>query len=325
MIVSKTPFRISFLGGGSDFKNFYDQTDGAVLCSSINKYMYISFQKKFDSKIRFSYSQTENVDSIDDLKHPLLRETMRYFNVKDSIEIATLADIPSYGSGLGSSSSFTVGAVNVLSNYIGLDLSRDEIAEIACKIEIDLCGQPIGKQDQYAAAIGGFNFIRFSNNEVVNVEKIRLNLDSLKKIQNDLIIFFTGITRKSSSILKDQNSSIISNKKVFSNLKKMVKATVNLKNELNDNNIDNFGYYLDENWKLKKELHSSISNSSIDDIYDIGISSGALGGKLLGAGAGGFILFYAPKIYHDQIEKNLNFLKKIDIEFEDNGTTLIKV
>lgn len=323
MIISRTPFRVSFTGGGSDMPVFYQKFGGAVISTAINKYVYVNVNRKFDDGIRVSYSKTEEVTSIDQLEHKLVKATLEHLKIYGGIEITSIADIPSRGTGLGSSSSFTVGLLHALSAYMGKYVSSENLGKIACQIEIDFCGEPIGKQDQYAAAYGGFNLIEFNADESVIVSPIICKPETIKSIENNLISFYTGITRSASDLLLRQSEAIGSQEKKQNVLKKMVELTYDLKKELQNNNVDLFGSILHENWLLKKSLVKQISSSDIDDLYDKARKAGAIGGKILGAGAGGFLLLYAPVEKHNAIRKQLSMLKEVEMKFESLGSRII--
>jgi len=323
MIISRTPLRMSFVGGGSDLPSFYMKHGGAVLSTTIDKYIYINVNKKFDNGIRIAYSKTEEVESIHNIEHKLVKATMELLEISGGIEITSIADIPSKGTGLGSSSSFTIGLLNALNAYKGNFSSSEFLGEQSCKIEIDICGEPIGKQDQYAAAFGGFNLIEFNKNGEVLVKPIITKKETLLEIEQNLIVFYTGLTRNASSILKEQNDRIQNDDQKVTNLLKMVDLTYVLYNEIQNNNTKVFGEILHENWELKKELSNGISNTFIDDCYNAAINSGALGGKILGAGAGGFLLFYVEKNKQKSVINSLSNLKQINFSFENNGSQII--
>jgi D-glycero-alpha-D-manno-heptose-7-phosphate kinase len=323
MIISRTPLRMSFVGGGSDLPSFYMKHGGAVLSTTIDKYIYINVNKKFDNGIRIAYSKTEEVESIHNIEHKLVKATMELLEISGGIEITSIADIPSKGTGLGSSSSFTIGLLNALNAYKGNFSSSEFLGEQSCKIEIDICGEPIGKQDQYAAAFGGFNLIEFKNNGEVLVKPIITKKETIQEIEQNLIVFYTGLTRNASSILKEQNDRIQNDDQKISNLLKMVDLTYVLYNEIQNNNTRVFGEILHENWELKKELSNGISNPFIDDCYNAAINSGALGGKILGAGAGGFLLFYVEKNKQNSVINSLSNLKQVNFSFENNGSQII--
>lgn len=323
MIISKTPLRMSFVGGGSDLPAFYKQNGGAVLSTAIDKYIFINVNKKFDNGIRVAYSKTEEVDSVLKIEHRIVKESLKYLNIQGGLEITSIADIPAKGTGLGSSSSFTVGLLNALNAFNNVYSSNEKLGIDSCKVEIEICGEPIGKQDQYAAAFGGFNLIEFNKDETVIVTPVIALPETIKTIEDNILVFYTGITRSASAILKEQNSEITNNIIKNNTLVKMVDLTYHLFNEIQNNNPLAFGEILHENWILKKSIADGISNKFIDDCYEAGLKAGALGGKILGAGAGGFLMFYANKKDHKKIEQVLNKLKKIDFKFEKNGSQII--
>lgn len=322
MIISRTPFRISFVGGGTDLKEFYRTEPGAVLCSSIDKYIYQSMHDYFyPNNYLIKYSNTELTTSIDQIKHGIIREVFRKYSILDT-DFNSTADIPA-GTGMGSSSAFTCGLIKLCSSLKGLDLPNHEIANLACQIEIDILNEPIGKQDQYGCCLGGLNYIQFNPDETVDVKPLFLDYSNLKKLENNLILFYTGGVRKASSILENQKNRTLTNVKTKNNLTLMSKMATNLYNDLKHGNIDLMGDYLNEGWCLKKELASNITNNEFDDIYQIALKNGATGGKLLGAGGGGFFLFYAPKNKHEQLKKALNKLREFPFKFDFQGSSII--
>jgi D-glycero-alpha-D-manno-heptose-7-phosphate kinase len=321
MIITRTPFRISFAGGGSDLKSFYKNFGGAVLSTSINKYVYLNSHTFFEKdKSLIKYRKTELVSSNDEINHPIIRQVFKHFNI-NQIELNSTADIPA-GTGMGSSSSFTVGLINLCCEINGITMSKKEIAELACHVEINLLNEPIGKQDQYAASFGGLNFIKFNNDSSVSVEKINLPISQKKKINKNLLLFFTGISRSANEVLEKQKKNIEANKKI-NNLKQMVDLAYDLRDELKAGNIESLGEILNEGWIKKRELTSNISNSIIDELYELGIKSGAKGGKLLGAGAGGFILFYCEQRKQQNLRNKLSHLTEYKFKIEDSGTQTI--
>lgn len=323
MIISRTPFRISFAGGGSDLPSFYRRETGAVLSTSIDKYMYIAIHPYFErNKIQLKYSKTEQVDSIDAIKHPIFKEVLKMYNLT-GVDLNSIADIPS-GTGLGSSSSFTVGLLNAVRTYLGKATSGDRLGELACDVEINRVGSPIGKQDQYAAACGGLNFITFYGDETVNVEKIIMQPDKKKELEDNLLMVFVGGEHSANEILKNQQAAI-SDQKKFDTQKQMVKLAYNLRASLEQNNLDDFGCILHEGWLLKKSLTSGISNGIVDEIYNRGIEAGALGGKLLGAGGAGFILFYCPKVRQQEFRKRMGNINEMQFHFDNFGSKIIYV
>jgi D-glycero-alpha-D-manno-heptose-7-phosphate kinase len=322
MIITRTPFRISFVGGGSDLQTFYSRYQGAVLSTSIDKYMYISSHKFFfKGQLRVKYSKTETVDRVDDLNHPILRETLKKSGLKGGIEISSIADIPA-GTGMGSSSSFTVGLLHNLSAIKRQYISAEELAEKACEIEIDILKEPIGKQDQYAAAFGGLNIFYFNKDGTVLVEPLYIKNEIFKKLQENLIMFYIGNQRDASVILSEQKQNSASEDK-FNILKSMVKLVPELRDSLYKERINDFGRLLHENWILKQKLASRISNKNVEDIYNTGLKNGAEGGKLLGAGGGGFFLFYCEKNKQQKLKDSLKPLYDFKFKFEQDGSKLI--
>ena len=325
MIISRTPLRISFVGGGSDLPVFYRRFTGAVVSSAIDQFVYVTINKKFDEKIRVSYSRTEEVRSVERLKHPLVREAMKLLDIHGGVEITSVADIPARGTGLGSSSSFTVGLLHVLHAYAERYASSEQLAREASLIEIERCGEPIGKQDQYAAAFGGLNFIQFNADDSVIVEPIICKRDTIQAIQNHILIFYTGLTRSASSILKHQQSALASEKRKQQVMRRMVELAHELRRELQRNRVASFGEILHQGWLLKKSLTAGISSEALDHWYSRARKAGALGGKLLGAGAGGFFLFYAPPERHEAICRALGRLRRMHFGFEMQGSRIIFV
>ncbi len=322
MIVSKTPLRMSYVGGGSDLPAFYREELGAVLSTAINRYIYIAVNRKFDGRIRLSYSKTEEVDTVHELEHPIVREVMQLLSISGGVEISSTADIPSKGSGLGSSSTFTVGLLNALYAYKNSYASKELLAQQACSIEIDKCGEPIGKQDQYAASYGGLNLIRFHANEDVSVDPVICKPELLDRLDQSTLVFYTGRTRSASAVLSEQSRALLGpDKKLI--MKRMVSLAFEMKADLESNTIDNFGDMLHENWNLKVQLSRGISDSQIDDWYATGIKHGATGGKLLGAGNGGFIMFFAPPEKHVDIIKAMNGLQVVKFSMDRSGSQIV--
>jgi D-glycero-alpha-D-manno-heptose-7-phosphate kinase len=322
MIISKTPMRMSFVGGGSDLPAFYREEGGAVLSTSIDKYMYICVNKKFDGRIRISYSRTEDVDRRQEVEHPLVREALDLVDIDGGIEIASMADIPSKGSGLGSSSSYTVGLLNALYAHRNQFASKEKLASQACQIEIDRCGEPIGKQDQYAAAYGGLNLIRFHPDESVSVDPVICKPSLLQEMEDSTLVFFTGRTRSASAVLANQSEAMRATDRRLL-MRRMVQMAFEMKEQLESGTLENFGNLLDENWRLKAQLTSGITDPQIDAWYAAGMANGALGGKLLGAGNGGFIMFYALIERHPQITAALSDLKPVKFRFDRAGTQIV--
>jgi len=319
MIITRTPFRVSFAGGGSDLKEFYSKNGyGAVVSAAINRYMYIAIHPYFHDKIRLKYSKTEDVENIDDIKHPIIRECLRKVRIERGIEIASFADVPA-GTGLGSSSSFTVGLLNALYAYKGKIVSKERLAAEACEIEIEILKEPIGKQDQYAAACGNINYIRFNKDETVDVSPILLTEPAKKKLEDSLCLYYTGGKRRAGDILNEQKKNL-SDKDKFQNLEKMVELAEELRGVLQEENINAVGDILHKGWICKKELASGISNEEIDNLYDKAMKCGAAGGKLLGAGGTGFLLIYSED--HKALGKHFG-CKALPFSIDREGAKVI--
>ena len=322
MIVSKTPLRMSFVGGGSDLLAFYRDEVGAVLSTSIDKYIYICVNKKFDGRIRLSYTRTEDVEHRLQVAHPLVREALALVGIEGGIEIASMADIPSKGSGLGSSSSYTVGLLNALYAYRNQFASKEGLARQACEIEIDRCGEPIGKQDQYAAAFGGLNLICFHPDNSVSVDPVVCKPSLLQEMEDSTLVFFTGRTRSASEVLANQSAAMQkADRRML--IRRMVQLAFEMKEQLELGTLDHFGDLLDENWRLKAQLTPGISDPHIDAWYAKAMINGALGGKLLGAGNGGFMMFYAPKEQHAKISAALADMEPVKFRFERTGAQIV--
>lgn len=319
MIITRTPFRVSFAGGGSDLRDFYSRNGyGAVVSTAINKYMYIVIHPYFHDKIRVKYSITEDVEEVDEIRHPIVRECLRKVQIERGVEIASFADVPA-GTGLGSSSAFTVGLLNALYAYKGKVVSKERLAREACDIEIERLGEPIGKQDQYATAYGNINYIRFSKDETVDVTPIFLTEPSRKSLEEKLCLYYTGGERKASDILEEQKRNI-SNEDKFSSLQKIVNLADALRDSLQEGDLGSLGPILHKGWQLKKELSKRISTDGINRLYEKFIKSGAEGGKLLGAGSTGFLLIYSNK--HDRLQRSFG-LKVLPFNIDREGTKII--
>ncbi len=325
MIISRTPLRMSFVGGGSDLPVYYRRFGGAVLSTAVNQFVYVTINKKFDDHIRVGYSRTENARSVARIKHPLVREAMKMLGLTGGVEITSVADIPARGTGLGSSSTFTVGLLHALHAYAGRFASAEQLAREAACIEIEKCGEPIGLQDQYAAAYGGLNFIQFHRDDTVSVEPIICQAATIAQLQAGILVFYTGITRSASSILQHQQTAMDTEKQKQRVMEKMVELAHRLRGDLQMNRADAFGEIIHEGWLLKKSLTAGISSDVIDDWYAKARRAGAVGGKLLGAGAGGFLMFYAPPERHEAITAALGKLRRMDFRFEPQGSRIIFV
>jgi D-glycero-alpha-D-manno-heptose-7-phosphate kinase len=324
MITTQTPFRISFFGGGSDLSSFYSRYPGATLNVAINKSMYMTTHPYFEpTSIHLKYSKTELVTSADQIEHPIIRAVLTKYAPKGGIEVASIADIPG-GTGLGSSSAFTVGLIQNLNARLQRFLPPARLAEEACHIEIDVLKEPIGKQDQYASAFGGLNQFVFHTDGRTTVQRIFLAADTVQRLEASLFLFYLGGARSASSILKEQVSNL-GQTKIFETQKAMV-AQVELGVKLlQDGDLDGFGRLLHEAWLLKKTLASKISSDVIDAYYQKGLEAGALGGKLAGAGGGGFLLFYCPPRARQFFLAAMSEIRRVPFRFEFDGSRVIHV
>lgn len=320
MIITQTPLRISFLGGGTDFRDYYIENEGFVVSSAIDKYIFVIVKERYDDLIYVNYSKKEIVDSVDNLEHELVREAMKMTGIKNGIEITMLADIPSEGSGLGSSSSLIVGLLNAFYTYKGVLVTNQQLAQEACEIEIKRCGKPIGKQDQYIAAYGGLSAIKFNKDDTVDVERMDIDEGQRRKLGSNFLLFFTGMTRSSSSILTEQKENT---KNMFKELDKIKSLAIDAKNFIEREEYDDVGYLLNKNWILKKELSSNISNPEIEEMYNLAMNAGALGGKIAGAGGGGFLLLYVNREQQNNVRRGLANYKEMPFLMEADGSKVI--
>ncbi|MDD5111132.1 MAG: GHMP kinase [Candidatus Altiarchaeota archaeon] len=321
MIISRTPFRISFAGGGSDLKEYYRHSPGAVTSTAINKYMYVTVNKRFEKTVRVSYSKTEIVENADQLNHELIRAAMKKTGVTSGVEITTIADVPAK-SGLGSSSSLTVGVLNALYAFQGKHRSPEQLAREACEIEIDIVKEPIGKQDQYAAAYGGLNYIRFNSDETVDVQPVSCTKDVKEELSDSLLMFYLGAREGERSILKEQSKKTHVN---LDTIGRMAALAGETRKAIESGDLSGFGRLLHEGWEFKKKLASGISNPRIDDIYGRAQKAGALGGKVLGEGGGGFVLLYCEKSNQQKLRESLADLSEFEFAFEPFGSRIIYV
>jgi len=325
MIISRTPLRISFAGGGSDLPAYYRQEPGAVVSTAINKYIYITVNPKFDHQIRASYSRTEMVDRVDELQHELIREALKLVGIEGAIEITSISDIPSQGTGLGSSSTYTVGLLNALYAYAQKLAGAERLAREACHIEIERCGKPIGKQDQYIAAYGGLQFIRFNPDESVYVDPVICAPETRQRLREGLLMLYTGLMRSADTILSEQSRNTHTDVEKRASLHRMVGLAEQMQEALSRNDLDGFGELLHAGWMEKRQLASGVSKPCIDEWYARARAHGAVGGKILGAGGGGFLLLYAPPEQHAKICGALPELRPIDFHFSPQGSKLIYV
>lgn len=322
LIISKTPLRISLNGGGTDFEDYYIKKSGLILSTTIDKNIFVTVKEHgelFNEKIRLNYSETEVVSEFDDIQNEIARECLKFVDVPKSVYISTISDIPSQ-SGLGSSSSFAVGLLNALFFFKGEKKSPRELAEMASFIEINVLGNPIGKQDQYAAAYGGLNIFKFKTTGEVIVENLSRS-KYVKEIFDNSLFFWTGITRSATSVLKSQKENIQKNMENLDLIKKFaIEASELIKNDFD---IVKFGILLDDAWTQKKKLSNKISNSNFDSIYLEAKKNGALGGKILGAGGGGFFMIVALKEHHKKIKKVFSNYKKVNFGFQKEGSEIL--
>lgn len=317
MIVSKTPLRVSFFGGGTDLPECFMHQQGAVLSTTIDTSMYICVNKSANSRIKAAYGDVEVVESVNDLKHDRMREALKHFSVNSFLDISSFCDIPTKGTGLGSSSTFTVGLITAILKHKNISLTLHEVAEIAYFIEREKCGHILGKQDQYAAAIGGLNLIKFEGREVETIP-VSISQSSLNDLQSNLFFYYTGHVRSADELLRKQASN--SNQDNYKVLTELALTGYNL---LKNKKIDDFGALLDENWKIKKQLDASVSSNELDTMYRLGIENGALGGKLLGAGGGGFMMFYVPKVNHTKFKTVFNNFNQFEFKLSKEGTKIV--
>ena len=306
MIITKTPLRITFTGGGSDMPSFFEKRDGHCINATIDKYVYVLVKKRSDNKIYLKYSENELVDTntIFEIQHDFIRETLIYLGVDYGLEIINWADIPTKGSGLGSSGSFLVGLLNAIHTLEGNHVSKEKLAQQASHIEMVLCGKPIGYQDQYAAAYGGLNELKFTADNGHNIKVVPLikNQDDLNSISQDLLLFYTGITRESSSVLSDQNKNLMSKEDTINAMKENVDLSKWLAEHLRNKEYEYIGHALRMNWDLKLKFSNKVANEDIVKMYDKGREGGASGGKIIGAGGGGFMMFYVERTKQQSTE-----------------------
>lgn len=325
MIISQTPLRVSFLGGGSDLPSYYRRHGGAVLSTTIDQSVYVTVSRKFDNAVRVSYSRTEEVANASQIEHPLVRESLALLEIEGGIEITSVADIPARGTGLGSSSSFTVGLLNALHAYCGRHATAAKLAHESCEIEIERCGEPIGKQDQYAAAFGGLNFIRFHPDDSVEVNKVVCPQALMADLQARLLFFYTGVTRSASALLRQQSAEVATPGEKSDATGELVRLAETAYSDLCKGNIGSLGALLNEAWHAKKKLADGVTTDKIDEAYQAAIRAGAEGGKLLGAGGGGFLMFFAPPERHDSIRHALHPLRETPFRFAAHGSRIIFV
>jgi len=324
MIIARSPLRITLGGGGTDLPSYYGENEGFLVSAAIDKYVYVNVMRPFTPGIYLKYSQLEHVDQTADVKHPIIREAIRILGFKTpQIEITTLADIPA-GTGLGSSGSFTTAILKALYTHRRRHIHQEELAELACHIEIDCLQEPIGKQDQYIAAVGGVTCFTFHKNNKVTSEPLHLSSDTLFDLEDNLLLFFTGFSRSASSILSDQDSRTREcDDEILKNLHYVKELGYRSKEALESGNLVLFGELMHEHWKNKKRRSPGMSNSKIDEWYQLGMDNGAIGGKVVGAGGGGFLMFYASdrnKLRHAMKSAGLEEMR---FRFDFEGTKVV--
>lgn len=325
MVISKTPLRASFFGGGTDFRNYFENSRfgyGTVLSTTVDMYVYITINKKFDDKIRICYSETEVVDQVDDIKHNIIREAMKMAGIDHGVEIIYMADLPlaTAGVGMASSSAIGVGVLNALFAYQNIHQTPETLAHMACQLEIERLGNPIGIQDQYAVAYGGLRQYKFFSNGTVSAAPVICDPERLALLKRRLMLFFTGMTRNSSKIMQEQNNSIRQKMQI---LDKLVEETNHAYQILSEGPLDEWGYALNRAWEYKKQLANGISNPLIEDMYQAAMDAGALGGKILGAGGGGFLLLYVPEEFQKAVCQKLKQYRLMDWNLEAQGSSII--
>lgn len=325
MIVTRTPLRISFFSGGSDMPSFYEREDGAALSVTINKFVYVFAHHTQYTGVKCMYDDVEEHHDLDLMQHAITREALKYFGINKEIAVASISDIFAKGSGLGSSSAFTVGITKALSTLRAEVTARDQLAEIACNIEMERCGYPVGKQDQYAASFGGMNLFKFKKNGNVNVETIDISKPSLKRLQEKLLLVYSGRGRDANNILQKQQKAMVTAEK-FNLVKNSRDKAYAALEYINSNDLDSFGNMLHESWLDKKRVCEDITQDYFDVVYENAIKAGAVGGKLLGAGGGGFFIFYVDENKREKVSKAITTgtdCKIYDFEFFGTGSSIV--
>jgi D-glycero-alpha-D-manno-heptose-7-phosphate kinase len=320
MIITQTPLRIGLLGGGTDLPDYYREHGGRVLNAALDKYIYVIVKERFDDEIYVNYSRKEIVSRVEDLQHELVREAMLMTGVVSGVEITTLADIPSAGSGLGSSSAVTVGLLHALSAYAGRQVTAADLADLACQIEIERCGKPIGKQDQYIAAYGGIRDIRFGPGEEVIAEEVGLSTADRRALQQQIMLFYTGVTRSANTILAEQNANVESTRPQLDLLRDLAGFAVE---RLQAGDVDAIGPAVRESWEAKRKLASGVSNAQIDDMVSRALDAGATGAKLTGAGGGGFLLVFSPIERQRAVRASLSDMRELPVKLDRLGSRVI--
>jgi D-glycero-alpha-D-manno-heptose-7-phosphate kinase len=320
MVITQTPLRISLVGGGTDLQEFYKDSPGEVISCTIDKYIFVIIKERFDELIVLNYSRNETVNHVSEIKHELIREAMKLTGIEKGVEISTLADIPSEGSGLGSSSTLTVGLLNAFYMFQCEQVTAERLASEACKIEIELCGKPIGKQDQYIAAYGAMRRLTFECDGHVRIRRLSISDAALRRFSQNLMLFYTQRTRKSAEILGEQRAQTKARRAI---LEAMLPIVERVERALTESKFDEIGYALHEGWLLKKQMAQRISDTEIDETYERALKAGALGGKIAGAGGGGFLLLYVPFEKQDAVRTALSELYELPFLLERDGSKVI--
>jgi D-glycero-alpha-D-manno-heptose-7-phosphate kinase len=320
MIIIQTPLRVSLFGGGTDFPSYFQEHGGCVLTTAIDKYIFVTIKKRFDDKLRIGYTKTELVDSVDEINHELIREALRKTGITKGVEITTMGDIPDQGSGLGSSSTVTTGSLHAMYTYTRNPVLTEQLAQEACEIERDILGKPIGIQDQYIAAYGGLRFVEFNKSGKVTSQKLNITERTHHLLSDNLLLFFTGVTRKADNILAEQKQNIRDRLSILNEMKEIAYIA---REEIESGNVDAVGELLHQSWMLKKQLASQISNPALDNMYEVAIKAGALGGKISGAGGGGFLLLYCPNGSQEKVREALIDFQEYRFKLGQDGSKII--
>ena len=324
MIITRSPLRISLGGGGTDLPSYYQEQEGFVLSAAINRYVYVTVNRPFNPGIYLKYSSIESVSKVDEIKHPIFRESIRLMNLKTpQVEITSLADIPA-GTGLGSSGSFTTALLKAIHTYYRKNLHSDELAKLACQVELEILKEPIGKQDQYISALGGITNFEFRKDGSVAHNPLNISNENISRLEDNLLLFFTGTSRSASEILSDQNKkSVANNSEMIKNLDYIKSHGFKIKEALEVGDLDTFAELMNEHWQMKKKRSQGMSSNFIDNAYELALKNGALGGKLVGAGGGGFLLFYASDKEKLQNQMSKLGLEQVRFGFDFEGTKVI--
>ena len=320
MIIVQTPLRVSFFGGGTDFPSFYCAEGGCVLSSTIDKYIFVTVKRRFDQLLRVGYTRTEMAESVDQIQHELIRESLRVTGITQGIEITTMGDIPSAGTGLGSSSTVTVGVLHALYTLLGEIVPAERLAREACEIELTMLAKPIGIQDQYIVAYGGLRFMEFLPDGRVIAQKIELDRPQARRLKESLLLFYSGVQRNADTILHEQKANMVDRQAVLREIKRLA---YDARSHVMAGNVDAIGELLHQGWLLKKQLASQISNSEIDGMYETALKAGAVGGKITGAGGGGFLLLYCPVEKQDSVRAALHGYQELPFGLEEDGSKVI--